>query len=232
MAREIGNDGDMPILPWRLVVGIFLHFAVPLYLIALLAAFLFLPGVPATAEARIQWLLRESGLFVIGFTAATILAGIVAAIVDPPLSALRRRRQARDPNQLILASRKRAQAALARLGAADWGVAGTRVTAALARLSREVWDHGSAEGQRLSQDLAEAANAFIPALDSASGAKRSELADLAAGAIDRIADALEQQHADKSRLDEGDARTIARLIDLRYGGNSRPVSLDRPQDEE
>ena len=232
MARQISDDEERPILPWRLVVGIFLHFAVPLYLIALLAAFLFLPDVPTTAEARVRWLLRESGLFVVGFAAATILAGMVAAIVDPPLRALRRRKRARDPDQPAFASQKRAQAALARLGAADWGGSGARVTAAIERLSRENWDHRSAEGQRLSQDLAEAANAFVPALESARPARRGELADLAADAIDRIADALEQQHLTKSRLDEGDARTIARLIELRYGGNSRPVSLDPHQDEE
>ena len=78
----------------------------------------------------------------------------------------------------------------------------------------------------------EAANAFGPALDSARGAKRAELADLAAAALGRIADALEQQAADKSRLDEGDARTIARMIDLRYGDNDRPVSLDPPKERE
>jgi hypothetical protein len=232
MAREISDDDGAPILPWRLVVGIFLHFAIPFYLIALLCAFLFVPGVPVTAEARVQWLLRESGLFVIGFAAATTLAGIVAAMIDPPLRALRRRRLAQDPDRPALASRKRAKAALTRLGTADWGQSGARVAAALTRLGGEPWDHRSAEGQRLSQDLAEAANAFIAALESARGMRRAELADLAAGTIDRIADALEQHHADKSRLDEGDARTIARLIELRYGSNSRPVSLDRPQDEE
>ena len=232
MARQIRDDEEGPVLPWRLVVGIFLHFAVPLYLIALLGAFLFLPDVPATTEARVRWLLHESGLFVAGFVVTTILAGMAAAIVDPPLRALRRRKRARDPDQPAIVSRKRAQAALARLGAAEWGNSGARVTAAIERLNREEWDHRSAEGQRLSLDLAEAASAFVPALESARPGARGELADLAAGAIDRIVDALEQLHADKSRLDEGDARTIARLIDLRYGGNSRPVSLDHPQDEE
>jgi hypothetical protein len=232
MARDIRQDDDKPVLPWRLVVGIFLHFAIPLYLIALLAAFLFLPDIPATAEARVRWILRASGLFVAGFAAATILAGMVAAIIDPPLRALRRRKRERDPDQPAFASQKRAEAALALLSAADWGNSAARVTAAVERLSHEAWDHRSPAGQRLSQDLAEAANAFVPALESARPAKRGELADLAAGAIDRIADALERQHADKSRLDEGDARTIARLIELRYGGNSRPVSLDHPQDEE
>jgi len=232
MAHGTRQDDDKPVLPWRLVVGILLHFAIPLYLIALLAAFLFLPDVPATGEARVRWLLRESGLFLIAFSAATILAGLVAAVIDPPLRALRRRKRARDPAQPALASRARTRAALSRLGAADWGPAGARVGAALARLNRESWDHRSADGQRLSQDLAEAADVFIPALDSASGARRSEVAELAANSIDRIAEALDQQHATKSRLDEGDARTIARLIELRYGDNSRPVSLDRPPDEE
>ena len=232
MARRIGDKEERPVLPWRLVVGIFLHFAVPLYLIALLAAFLFLPNVPAGAEARIRWMLHESALFVIGFIAATIMAGIVTAMLDPMLRRLRRRRQSRDPNRSAIASDDRARVALARIEAADWGKANVRVAAAVARLRRDPWDHGDQAGQRLSMDLMEAANAFVPALASARAPQRAKLADLAANALDRIADALEQQAAEKSRLDEGDARTIARLIDLRYGDNGRPVSLEGGSERE
>jgi len=223
---------ERPILPWRLVVGIFLHFAIPAYLIFLLAAFLLSPAAPMGTEARVRWLLGESGWFVGGFVVAIFAAGFVSALIDPALRRLSRRKQARDPNRSAIASRQRSQAALARLISADWGKANPHVAAAVERLKRDPWDHGDAAGQRLSMDLMEAANAFVPALDSARGAKRIELADLAAKALDRIADALEQQAADKSRLDEGDARTIARLIDLRYGDNDPPVSLDRPKDQE
>ena len=153
MARRIGDKEERPVLPWRLVVGIFLHFAVPLYLIALLAAFLFLPNVPAGAEARIRWMLHESALFVIGFIAATIMAGIVTAMLDPMLRRLRRRRQSRDPNRSAIASDDRARVALARIEAADWGKANVRVAAAVARLRRDPWDHGDQAGQRLSMDL-------------------------------------------------------------------------------
>jgi len=226
----MAQDEERPVLPWRLVVGIFLHFAIPAYLIFLLAAFLLSPAAPVTAEARVRWLLGESGWFVGGFTFATFAAGIVSALIDPLLRRLRRRKQTRDPNRSAIASRQRSQQALARLLAADWGKANAQVAAAVERLKRDPWDHADAAGQRLSMDLMEAANAFVPALDSAHGAKRAELADLAAKALGRIADALEQQATDRSRLDEGDARTIARMIDLRYGDNDRPVSLD-PQKE-
>jgi hypothetical protein len=232
MARRIGNKQEQPILPWRLVVGILLHFAVPLYLLALLAAFLFLPNVPAGTENRVRWLLHMSALFVIGFIAATVAAGIVTALIDPLLRGLRRRRLARDPERSAIVSREGAEAACARIAAADWGEADTRVAAAVERLRLGPWDHSDPAGQRLSMDLTEAADAFLPALAGARGAKRAELASLAADAIERIADALDRQAAEKSRLDEGDARTIARLIDLRYGDNGRPVSLEGGSERE
>lgn len=227
----MAQDEERPVLPWRLVVGIFLHFAIPAYLIFLLAAFLLSPAAPVTAEARVRWLLGESGWFVGGFVLATFAAGFASALIDPALRRLRRRKQTRDPNRSAIASRQRSQSALARIAAADWGKANAQVAAAVERLKRDPWDHADAAGQRLSMDLMEAANAFVPALDSARGAKRAELADLAAKALGRIADALEQLAADRSRLDEGDARTIARMIDLRYGDNDRPVSLDPPKDQ-
>lgn len=220
------RDQDRPILPWRLVVGILLHFAIPLYLISLLAAFLFLPGVPATAEQRVRWVLHTSALFLVGFFVAVLLAGIATALIDPVLRRLRRRKQARDPNRDAIASQQRVGEALARIAAADWGRAGSRVTAAVERLRHDPWDHDSADGQRLAIDLLEAANAFVPALDSARGKARGEVADLAATALGRIADALERQAAERGRLDAGDARTIARLIDLRYGDNVLPDSLE------
>lgn len=220
------QDPEPPVLPWRLIVGIVLHFAIPLYLIALLAAFLFLPNAATTAEQRVRWVLHVSALFVIGFFAALLLAGITAALIDPLLRRLRRRKRARDPNRNAIASQQRAENALVRIERADWGPAGKRVAAAVERLRRDPWDHGSSDGQRLSMDLLEAANAFVPALDSARDRKRGELTDLAATALGRIADALEAQAAERGRLDEGDARTIARLIDLRYGDNVLPDSLE------
>jgi len=228
----MAEDEERPVLPWRLVVGILLHFAIPAYLLFLLIAFLISPGTAMPAEARVRWLLRESGMFVGGFVLATFAAGFVSALIDLVLRRLRLRTQARDPDRSAIASRQRSRKALARIAAADWGKAHAHVAAAVERLGRDPWDHCDASGQRLSMDLMEAANAFVPALDSARGAKRAELADLAAAALGRIADALEQQAADKSRLDEGDARTIARMIDLRYGDNDRPVSLDPPKERE
>jgi len=222
----MAQDGERPVLPWRLVVGIFLHFAIPAYLLFLLVAFLLSPAAPMPAEARVRWLLAESGLFVGGFILATFAAGLVSAAIDPVLRGLRRQKDARDPNRSAIASQQRARTALARIGTADWDGANARVAAAVERLRRDPWDHADPAGQRLSMDLLEAANAFVPALDSARGAKRAELAGLAAKALDRIADALEQQATERGRLDEGDARTIARLIDLRYGDNGRPVSLE------
>src|SRR3569623_56899 len=142
MARPIANKKARPVLPWRLVVGIFLHFAVPLYLIALLAAFLFLPDVPTGAEGRIRWILYESGLFVVGFIAATAAAGSITALLDAMLRRLRGRRQARDPGRSAIASHHRAEVALARIEAADWCEAGARVACSVERLRRAPWDHG------------------------------------------------------------------------------------------
>lgn len=217
---------ERPVLPWRLVVGGLLHFAIPLYLLFLLVSILAAPRLPAATEAWARWGLHESVAFLIGFSAIVVLAGASAALADPPARRLRQRRQARDPGRSVTASRDRVQRALARLEAANWDSAKSQVATAIAQLQRGPWYHDTVAGQRLSMDLLEAANTFATALASAPSAKRAELAELAAHALGRVADALVQQAADQGRLDEGDARTIARLIDLRYGENSLPVSLE------
>ena len=232
MARRAGQDWERPILPWRLVVGICLHFAIPAYLIFLLTGFLLSPVPPDGAEQGVRWILRESGYFLVGFVLATVAGGLIAALVDPPLRAWRRFRRTRDPERAAADSRRQLDTALRRIGAANWGDRSTRIAAAVARLTGGTWHHQDPDAQRLTRDLGEAAEAFVPALQGAQGARRAELAEMSVRAFERIADALEEQQAVKSRLDEGDARTIARLIDLRYGSNRSPVSLDRPEEQE
>lgn len=226
------RDDDRPVLPWRLIVGICLHFAVPAYLLFLLAALLLSSSPPTGAEQAVRWTLQASGRFILAFIALTVAAGVIAALIDPLLRRLRDRRHSRHPDQAAIASRQRAETALARIDATQWDSAGAMVAAAVQKLRREPWNHQHPDGQRLSRDLQEAADVFIPALESARGNKRAEIADLAAQALTHIATALERLARDKSKLDEGDARTIAHLIDLRYGDNDLPVSLERRKDRE
>lgn len=225
------DDTERAVLPWRLVVGIFLHFAIPAYFIILLGAFLLSASPPGDVAQWVRWLLRASGWFLGGFALTTLLAGVVAALLDPMLRAARTRRRARHPDAAARLSERRAQDAIARIGAADWGPSEMRIAAALRHVSAEPWNHADPHGQRLSCDLKDAADAFLPALASARDDKRAEISGLAADAIERIAGAIEQLARDQSRLDEGDARTIARMISLRYGDDGRPVSLDRPKGE-
>jgi len=231
MSRTGRDDKERAVLPWRLVVGIFLHFVIPAYFIFLLGAFLLSSHPPADGEQGVRWLLRESGWFFASYTLTTLLAGMAAALLDPLLRAGRARRRARHPDAAALLSERRAQEAIAQIGAADWGPVTPRIVAALRRIADEPWDHRDPHGQRLSCDLNDASDAFLPALASARGDKRAEISNLAAHAIERIAGAIEQLARDKSRLDEGDAHTIARMISLRYGDDASPVSLDRPSGE-
>jgi HAMP domain-containing protein len=231
MGQTGRDDMERAVLPWRLVVGIFLHFAIPFYFIVLLGAFLLSASPPADIAEGVRWLLRASGWFLGGYALTTLLAGIAAALLDPLLRAIRARRRIRHPDAAARLSERRAAEAIARIGAADWGPAAPRIAAALRHVAAEPWNHADPHGQRLSCDLSDAANAFLPALASARGDKRAEISGLAADAIERIAGAIEQLARDKSRLDEGDARTIARMISLRYGDDARPVSLDRPKGE-
>jgi len=82
-------------------------------------------------------------------------------------------------------------------------------------LRRATWDHADDRYQALSSDLAEVVRTSTAAIASAAPERRPELRALAADSLRHIETALAELSAERARLDEGDARVMARYVRLR-----------------
>lgn len=191
-----------------------MHLAVPAYLVWLAVAL-----VPALTAPRLDYdrlaaaAGRASLLFLIVYTVGLIALTLATRALEPALRAGRARREARDPRAGPLQSQARVAAAL-RTAA---GIGHSRnLQAARQRLEAAPWRHDDPRFQTLSADLARAAAAFGTALERPAPAERDELEELAARTFNHIAEAAEQLADEQRRIDHGDARTLARYIELRY----------------
>jgi hypothetical protein len=200
------------IRPSRFVAGIALHLAIPAYLVWLAIALL--PEL--TGGSRDQFAAtagRASVQFLIVYLVAVVALTLATRALEPTLRQVRERREARDPRTGPQQSKQRLAAALRT--AASLGGSGP-LARATERLEAAPWNHDDSRFQTLSTDLARVATAFGSALHTTSGAERDELQNLAASTFNRIAGAAEQLADEQRRLDHGDARTLARYIELRY----------------
>jgi hypothetical protein len=222
MIGVAGDGGDSPVIPWRLVAGVMIHFIAPAYLLALGIAWLVDGPSGATLETFLRFALALSWRFLIAYALLTIVAVAAARLLDPPLRASRARRLARDPEEPARRSARELTAAIRRLDLLPTGQTQPRLARAITTVREAGWHHDDERYRRLSADLSEAATAFATAAASASPEKRREIVELAIQAIEQIGAALDALAAERSRLDEGDARTVARYIDLRYGPNNSP----------
>lgn len=200
-----------PVLPWRLVGGAFLHFVLPFYLLAILAAIVV--ERPANGEAALTVALRASPALLGGYAAAAIAATGLAALLDPLLRRRRARRESRDPGAAALRSERDLRRALASARA----IPGPRAEAAMARIAAARWDHGDPRHQSLSRDLAEAVAASTRALATAAPERRPALAEMVATTIEHIAAAQAELAAAQAHADETQARIVAGYVEARYG---------------
>lgn len=209
-----GPDGDdHAILPWRLVAGAFLHVAVPAYILTVPLACLFAASPAATVEDVLKLALPFSGWFLALYAASGTLFSLGAALLDPALRRSRRRRDARDPRRAALRSAER----LSRAIAAGRRLYGDRVPPALDRLAAMPCDHADPRCQALSADLAEIVRTSAAAMATAPAERRDAILERATVALDRIDGAVAALRAERGRLDEGDALTVARYVESRYG---------------
>jgi hypothetical protein len=213
-AAPIRTTGNLPqrIRPSRFVAGIALHFAVPAYLIWLAVALIPSLGsgdrdelAAAAGRVSLQFLLFYA-VFIVAITLAT-------RALEPALRQARERREARDP--LAVGRQSKAQVSSA-LRTAETIGSGQALHRAVQRLRSAPWRHEDQRFQTIASDLARAANSFAVALDGAPPGEREELEALATRTFGRIAEAVEQLAEEQRRLDHGDARTLARYIELRY----------------
>jgi hypothetical protein len=200
-----------PIRAWRIVGGAFLHFAVPVYVVTVAVATLFTAPAGAPLGELAHLALGYSGWFLAGY-AALALAAIMAAAALEPLVNLRRRR-AIDPSRAANDSRTRVTRALAEARS----LPGADLRRLVDVLAQPRWNHDDERYQALSRDLAQVVHAMAVANDTASTESRPDILALSTRSLQRIEDALSGLVAERSRLDHGDARAVARYLENRYG---------------
>lgn len=201
-----------PIRAWRIVGGAFLHFAVPVYVVTVAVATLFTAPAGAPLADLAHLALGYSGGFLAGYAALALAATVVTAALEP-LVGLRRRRDAIDPRRAANDSRMRVTHALAEARS----LPGADLRRLVDVLARSRWDHDDERYQALSRDLAQVVHAMAVANDTASDESRTDILALATRSLQRIDDTLNDLAAERSRLDHGDARAVARYVENRYG---------------
>lgn len=204
---------NRPILPWRLVGGVFLHFLVPYYLIAALIDVLFVASPVHEPGAALHRILRASPVLLGGYAALALFATLLAAVTDPLLRARRDRRAAAHPQAPALRSDRMLRDAIGR----GTGRFGARADAALAALGESRWDFASTEQQALVRALAEAIAASVDAIISAPPERRGAIADMAAGTIEHIVRAQRELAVANAAQDERKASAAAGYVEMRYG---------------
>jgi hypothetical protein len=208
-----GDHDQGAILPWRIVAGAFLHFGVPAYLLSVPLACVLAGTRDATFGAALERALPFSGWFLVLYALAAILSTLAAATIDPLLRARRARRLARDPHAAALASARRLSRALAE----GRRLLGDSAAVPLDRMAAAAWDHADPRYQALSADMAELVRIAVQALATAKPDRRAPILQVTTDALARLEAALDTLLAERGRLDEGDALTVARYVESRYG---------------
>ncbi|MCW6530809.1 hypothetical protein NED98_11190 [Sphingomonas sp. MMSM20] len=200
-------------MPWRLVGGAFIHFVVPIYLVAVILDTLLTAPPEATPEILLRHALQFSGRFIISYLAAALLVTLAAAAIDPILRSNRARRRNRAPRSEAELSDARLTGALSQ----GRGLFDPEADTVLAAIRAMQWDHQDSRYQALSRDLAEVISTTAAALPGATHERRLALGAMATNAIARIEAVLRDLEAARGRHVESRAETVARYIELRYG---------------
>jgi hypothetical protein len=207
------NGSDPKIRSWRIVAGAYFHFLVPAYVISLAITCLLKAMAGASSAAVAQGAISFSGWFAAGYGSLAIVSVIVTKAIEPVLQARRRKRMAADPRFAA----KESEQALARTLNDGRRAFGGRAALALEAIRGRRWDPADPHFQALAVDLAEIVRTSGAALASAPVERREAIMELTATSLDRIDDALAALIAERSRLDEGDARAVSRYLEMRYG---------------
>jgi hypothetical protein len=207
--------GDRRIGSWRIVGGALVHFVVPVYLVVVPVACLLAAPAGATVGEMARNAPAFSGWFLGAYSALTVVATLTAAVLDRLGGWRGRRRALRDPGFAALESERRVRRALAD---ARRGLDGSTLPL-LDALRGPRWDHGDPRCQTLSADLERVVDTSLAAFATAPPERRADLLDVTKASLARIEAALSELYAERSALDEGDARTVARYVESRYSGS-------------
>jgi hypothetical protein len=221
--QEDGAFGDdRPILPWRLIAGVFLHFIVPFYLIALIADVVLFGETGASVAAILGHVLRISPALIGGYAGIAALVSLAAALIDPLLRARRAGRRACDPRWGVERAERQLRGAIAQ----GKGLFGSQADATLARLGAAQWRYEDPRYRSLVRDLVDAIKASARAIESSPPARSAELVGMTSVTIERIAAAHRHLVEDGAGEDERKARILAGYVELRYGGSDFSSSAD------
>ena len=219
-----------PVLPWRIVAGILLHFCVPAYLLACLAACLLMSPQPDSLNAVLRRMMQTGGYFLPAYAALIGAGAIGSKLLDPLLRRRRARRLSRDPDAIAATSQRRVADTVRTLRRLAPRTGSARLDQAIGMIERLPWDHRDERFRSLGSDLGTATDAFVAAFGSAATARQPEIVALAADSYERIAAAAGMLAEERGRLDEGDARTVAGYIAARYANAGSATPLTNPTD--
>jgi hypothetical protein len=206
------NAADRSVLPWRIIAGGFLHFALPAYLLVGLACCAAgLLGGLTVPEVTARVLPYSVRFFVI-YAALAPIAAATAAVLDLPLRQWRQRRAGLDPHAKEYQSRRNLAVALAE----GRSRLDRDAVALLDAVASVAWHHEEPSFQSVSADLAQVVRTSAAALRTVTPRRRQELAVITAATLTRIVDGLRDLQEERARFDEGDLRTVARYVDSRY----------------
>jgi hypothetical protein len=194
------------------VAGVFVHCTVPSYVVVVPVMWLFTGRKGGAGRDIVGELLVLSAWFLVGYAILAAASIVAAALLEPVSRRRHLRRDTHDPRFTALASSRRlAKAIVDGRRALD-----DRSQALLASIRRHEWDHADVRFQAVSNDLAEIVRTSCTALASALPERRLALRGLATESLEHIDAALNELAAERARLDEGDAATVARYVQLRY----------------
>ena len=210
-----------PVLPWRMVAGGLIHFAVAGYLVVVPVLCLLLAPAHASAETVARLALRLSLWFLVGLV-GLVLITIPATIAADRVVRARRHRAARAP---AIPDRSSAEAT-ARVERATHATLGEAAVPLLARIAAARWNHDDTRYQALARDLDEVVRAATVALASAPPDRRLAISATTAEALARIAAELDALAAANAQADEAQVQLLSRYLDARYPALDSPLRPD------
>lgn len=209
---DAANQRRGVIPAWRLVGGICLHFTVPAYLLTLVVA-----GTAAALNGRTP---ADMLGHVVHLSAWFLLAYALLGLVSVGLFAIGEGMMERWSDRATPEARRSARR-LARAIATARKAFGDPAAPSLAILEG-AWDHDDPRIRALTVDCAELVDRTARAIASAPADRRGPIVTLGRDALAHIAASFEALADERSRLDEGDARVIARYVETRYGPTDFP----------
>ncbi|WP_295635409.1 hypothetical protein [Novosphingobium sp.] len=200
---------------WKIVGGAFVHFALPIYVVAAAADALRIGALMThpQAAAIVPGVLRDSGFGLAIYAGLALIAAGLAAAFD---RVVRPGGSAADPFALVLAGAR--------------GRFGARADAALDQLA--VLGRSGAEPRlaALAQHCEALLAASLRAIDSASAERREAIAIRTAEALESLLAEASALHAEAGAAHDAEAAALAGFVVARYGRSALDPSSDSAGD--